>query len=309
VVSNEITVAFFIKMHYYFYVFYPRFAMVAGVKRNPPESHPFILQGKNNRGDLKLQLRLILDFLYQDIPHLDSMRFCENLYNILIFLYIDQVNGLEEIRGTCVDTPRNRKALMKIQGLMGNSLRRVLDESRGSMNEGAPSVVDDFKAYYEILVDRNRVAIHFAKSLIPFGMAGSFGLEERSSNNSGFTPDDEFVEKYFLANSKIDAGKYAFFESCYDPDIKASVQQKLISLLGCFQLDDIAVCPECNRCYLKTKKKRIPFCQKCTSLKNTLAWRKEHPEVYRIYQRNIKRGKKRRPRQIMKQLQKKGGKT
>jgi len=256
------------------------------------------------------RLNWLCGFTRARIPRLTRPRFEELLFKALDFLYGEQVEDKKEISNVCVDTPMNRDALEGIRSLFSFWLGNILDESGLSLVNATAYASPIGQTAYKLRIKEAEVELLPERRAHPYTIMklGSLGTDRYEPLDAGIEPDQKYLERYFLDNPGVEDTNYAFFSHFYDPGIETTVLLTLVPLLQKFPLEHIKPCPQCGHCFRATKKKELDLCRPCIKKRHIYKWRKENPEAYNEYMRNLRKGvKDETPNQIRDRLAREGG--
>jgi hypothetical protein len=274
-------------------------------KQKKPRRAPMPMHEEPGKRYWLNQLKWLLKFLNEDISNLPTGDFLKILWEFLNFFCKAEVEQPERLKELCIDSDPNRDALKQVQVLIEEFFDRI-DEIRDlSFREGIPLDISGYtlEVKYSIEVDGDKLSLRPERKL--FAVWGTLDL--RTFKVKPPAPLDQQFDDEYLVQRGIDSSKALKFKGFVLPDFKTTIFFTLATLFERFPLDCIRRCPECRKYFTSTKRKESPLCAPCLKRENTYKWRRENPDVYNEYQRNLQKGvNDERPVEIRERLAKEG---
>jgi hypothetical protein len=265
------------------------------------------------------QLNWVLHFVNAHIHGLPHQDFLKVFDEFLSFFYGSYIDDPDLLRQICKDTKSNRDELDRIQMGIKGTLNIIYDYSNKGRRQSYSVLLSLIsRPVYRVQFDEDRLYWVPVKELLPW-KASPIDAEEaeviywRVANGdylkTGFDPEEKVAYEIFDRWEKEPPFPWEGGEennAYVDPNIGATILTTLIPLLEKFPRNVIKTCEVCSKFFRATRKKKRPMCRACLKKESVYEWRKKNPEVYRIYQRDLQKGVKRKPKEIKAELEGEG---
>jgi hypothetical protein len=217
------------------------------------------------------RLNWLLGFLNADIRAMSAGDFLKLFHGFLVFFYDEAVDDKETFRKWCVDTDVDRCQVRRARDISQGLVSLVKIHAREKI-ETALSI--DFVVCVE---DEDKLVLKRDNTLVV---------------------NEDPAERFKLSDGKLLETDYPSLESegefshFTDPRFRDTVRYGVLTLLTKFPLSAIQHCPNCEKFYKSSRRKKSPLCKTCLTRKGVNEWRNENRDVYNRYQASLRKGEK-----------------